>query len=209
MNYSEIFLSSLVGAVAVSLIGGVVALLKIVLSIREQLARLTQKLDDHIASSTDFMKKKAALLLLFFGCLFAAGCANFPRSPFVATTNVVERVIPATPTQPALTNYATNIVFEVAPAFTSTVSQLRAVNSALPTPASPFIDLGLLGLTALLGWFARLKTVQAQRRLSMLRGVISGVEVGNHAETKTAIERTSIAAGYRAELDALVQELTR
>lgn len=194
MSYLEMFIGAIITGFAGAIIAGLATLIKQVAQLRIQVAVLTQKLEDHISNSTKFFKRGAAGLLLI-SFLLLTGCATGGSFPFTRSTNT--------------TDTATNVVVTVDPAVSKALETARAVNASLPTPAAPFIELGLGGLAVVLGWLARLKTVKANQQAAMLRATIAGVEAANHPATKEAVQKASQAAGLAAELDARVQEVTR
>ncbi len=194
MNYTELFVGALVTAFAGAMVAGIVTLIKQVSGLRIQVAVLTQKLDDHLNDTKKFFKRGMAALLLL-ACLLFAGCATGSSFPFSRSTNTTET--------------ASSIAIAVDPAVKKALETARAVNASLPTPAAPFIELGLGGLAAVLGWIARLKTVKANQQTSLLNATIAGVELAGHADTKAAIEKMSKAAGVAGELHAQVQQVTR
>jgi hypothetical protein len=181
------------------------------------------------------------LVFLAAGCSTVAAL----KRPIVAQTNVVERVVtlpgvtnvvervvtntvagqPMVVTntvvhvQPpvVVTNTVTNVVFSVNPAVQGTIDTVRTVNSTLnPTPSAPFVEMGLLALSGVLGWVARLKTVKAARAAAeanakneLLETVIAGVEAAKNEEVKGKIAEISKVWKTKDALDAKVQEMTR
>lgn len=99
----------------------------------------------------------------------------------VQGTNVLVTIIPAAP----LTNYTTNIVVEVNPAFGATIETAKTINGALnPTPTAPFVNIGLSALAGVLGLIAAWKQKAANRALAahqetnaVLEAVVTGIEV--------------------------------
>lgn len=120
-------------------------------------------------------------------------------------TNLVEITAPR-----SVTNWFTNVVVSVNPDLAAGLETARSLNAAVnPTPAAPFVNLALLGITGALGFFARLKSKQTGEAHGLLRTVIAGVEEAKSPETKAAVEKFSAAIGNAPQLDALVQKLTR
>lgn len=120
-------------------------------------------------------------------------------------TNLVEITAPR-----SVTNWLTNIVVSVNPALADGLETARSINAAVnPTPAAPFVNLALLGITGALGFFARLKSKQTGEAHGLLRTVIAGVEEAKSPETKAAVGKFSAAMGNAPQLDALVQKITR
>ena len=136
-------------------------------------------------------------------------------APDGAAVIVTNQVVTITPPQ-TVTRTVTNYVTEVNPALASALDTARQVNSAInPTPAAPFINAALLGVSGVLGWFARLKTVKAARAAEdaakadgLLNTIIAGVEAAKNDDVKKTISEISRVLGTRAALDQKVQLLT-
>lgn len=142
------------------------------------------------------------------------------------TTNTVGNVVTITPAYvtnyvtltPAsyVTNWATNVTVAVNPALASALATLETANKFNPTPSAPLVDLALVGLSAGLAWFARMKSRQATaaqaegvETLGIARTVMLGVEESKSDATKEAIRKLSTAVGNAPQLNALVQKFTR
>lgn len=150
------------------------------------------------------LSKLLAWAALILGLLFlATGCGTIKRAvgqPFVRTTNVTERVVvtPETVTYQtngnavavtvvpasAVTNWTTNILVTVNPAVGRTLETVQTVNAFNPTPAKPFVDIGVYALTGLLGLIAAWKTRKANREAQahketsgVMEAIVTGIEV--------------------------------
>lgn len=136
-----------------------------------------------------------------------------------ATTNKVGRVVTITPpyvtnfvtiTPPAfVTNWATNVSFEVHPGVQSALSTLETVNKFNPTPSAPIIDLVLAGVAAGFAWFSRLKTRQAAANAGIAKTLVLGIEEAKSPETKAAVAKLSAKLGNAPAVNELVQKVTR
>lgn len=143
-----------------------------------------------------------------------------------AATNVNGNVVTITPAfvtnvvtiTPAayLTNWSTNVVFEVNPGVQSALSTLETVNKFNPTPSAPLIDLALAGVAAGLAWVARLKSkaaakaqAEGKESLGLAQTLVIGIEEASSPETKAAVKKISDKAGNAPQLNALVQRVTR
>lgn len=136
-----------------------------------------------------------------------------------ATTNTIGHVTTITPARitnfvsitPAsfVTNWTTNVSVTVNPALESVLATAQTVNTFNPTPSAPIIDLALAGIVAGLGYFARVKSKQANERESIARTIVSGIEEANSAETKAAVAKLSAKLGNAPQINALVQRVTR
>ena len=142
------------------------------------------------------------------------------------TTNTLDHVVTITPAyvtnyvtitpERYVTNYATNLSVALNPALASALATLETANKFNPTPTAPLIDLALVGLSAGLAWFARVKSKQATlaqaegvETLGIARTVMLGVEEAKSDATKEAIRKLSNAVGNAPQVNALVQKFTR
>lgn len=91
---------------------------------------------------------------------------------------------------------------------TSIVDTARGVNSILPTPAQPIIDVSLWLLTVAATAYGAYKSKKNVTLDKALTSVIVGVERAANAETKTEILTQSRALGVQESLDKKVQALT-
>ena len=147
------------------------------------------------------------------------GVTNVLTERVPAATNTAGNVITITPAYVtnlvtitaarSVTNYVTNVSTVVNPALQSALDTVGTVNRFNPTPSAPLIDLALAGLLGALGWWARLKTRQANENAGLARTLVLGIEEAKSAETKTAVAKFSAAAGHAPQLNALVQKFTR
>mgnify|MGYP001559030631 CR=1 FL=1 len=126
------------------------------------------------------------------------------------TTNFVTITPPR-----SVTNYLTNVVVSVNPALESALNTVQTVNQFNPTPSAPFINVAMTALLGGLGWFARMKTRQAQaatdsseQHQSYARLMALAIEESKSAETKASVAKLSAAVGNAPELHAFVQGLT-
>lgn len=143
-----------------------------------------------------------------------------------ATTNVVGNVVTITPPfvtnivtiTPAafVTNWSTNVSFEVNPGVTSALNTLETVNKFNPTPSAPIVDLVTYGLGIGLAWFARLKTKalakaqeEGKEALGVAQTMVLGIEDLKSPEAKAAIAKMSEKLGNAPAVNALVQKVTR
>lgn len=136
-----------------------------------------------------------------------------------AATNVVGNVVTITPpfvtnivtiTPPAfLTNWSTNVAFEVNPGISSALATVETVNKFNPTPSGPIIDFALAGIAAGLGFFARLKTKQAASNAGLAQTLVMGIEEAKSPETKAAVAKVSAKLGNAPAINDLVQKVTR
>jgi hypothetical protein len=136
-----------------------------------------------------------------------------------ATTNVVGNVVTITPpfvtnivtiTPPAfVTNWSTNVTFEVNPGVQSALATLETVNKFNPTPSAPIIDAFLYLALGALGCIAKVKTRKAEENASLARTLVIGIEESQSADTKAAVARAATAAGNAPQVNALVQRITR
>jgi hypothetical protein len=136
-----------------------------------------------------------------------------------AKTNRVGKVVTITPpyvtnyvtiTPPAfVTNWATNVTFEVHPGVQSALATLETVNKFNPTPAAPIVDLALGGVAAGLAWFARLKTRQAEKSTGIAQTLVAAIEEAKSPETKAAVAKLSAKLGNAPAVNELVQKVTR
>lgn len=165
------------------------------------------------------------------GCTTSAG-GKRTFAPLVTRTNVVE--ILATNTAPQVveaiattsdgkkeviratnfvsvvtTNWQTNIVTEVNPGWTSTISTARTLNETLnPTPSAPFVNIGLSALSGGLAWFAAWQNRRRAKATGLLNTVIAGVEAAKNPDVKAAIAETSRLWGNRHDLALHVEAVT-
>lgn len=163
-------------------------------------------------------------------------------------TNIVERIVPAETNtvrqadgttlvsiRPAfvtnlvtieaprsVTNYVSTISTVVNPGLQSALDTAQSLNSLNPTPTAPFINLALLGLSGVLGWWARLKNRQLQaaeaeadanaqeadKHFGFARTMALAIEESRSADTKATVAKLSAAVGNSPELHAFVQGLT-
>ncbi len=136
-----------------------------------------------------------------------------------AATNVVGNVVTITPPfvtnvvtiSPAafVTNWSTNVVFEVNPGVQTALSTLETVNKFNPTPTGPIVDLALAGAAGLLAFIARMKTKQAAANAGLAQTLVMGIEESQSAETKAAVRKVSEKLGNAPAVNALVQKVTR
>jgi len=121
----------------------------------------------------------------------------------VQGTNVIVTITPAT----TVTNFTTNYVYSVNPAYTQAIQTAQQVNSAAnPTPTAPIITWGLGILAAGLGWWANRKNNQANSVQDLLTTVIKGVEAAPAPEAvKQSIAATAQARDLSKEMTAAVQ----
>lgn len=134
-------------------------------------------------------------------------------------TNKVGRTITITPpyvtnvvtiTPPAfVTNWSTNVTFEVNPGVQTALATLETVNRFNPTPSAPIIDLVLAGVAAGFAWFSRLKTRQAAANAGIAQTLVLGIEEANSPETKAAVAKLSSKLGNAPAVNELVQKVTR
>lgn len=120
-------------------------------------------------------------------------------------TNLVHAITPGY----EITNLVTNVVFLPNPRIENLVGGAKTVNEiANPTPFAPVVN-AVLGLSTIaLGWFARLKTRQAQENSGMLSAVIQGVELAKSPEVKAHIATIAKASGVEDKLHNLVKKST-
>jgi hypothetical protein len=187
--------------------------------------------------------KRLTLTICLALCAGCAGVKSAVRQPLIVTTNVTSTVVevPAKTTvvrtgitavetpqgiqfttnytetiKPAasVTNRQTNITVAVNPALTQTLEIASEANRLVnPTPAAPFVELGLVALTGILGILARWKQSKLQREIEahnktndLLEAVINGVEVAKQPETKQAIANVAKQWKVARELDSKVQD---
>lgn len=146
------------------------------------------------------------------------GQTNTVAQVVAATTNVVGNVVTITPPfvtnlvtiTPAafVTNWSTNVVFEVNPGVQGALSTLETVNKFNPTPTGPFVDLALAGAAGVLGFIARLKTKQAAANANLAQTLVLGIEEAKSAETKASVKKVSEKLGNAPAVNALVQKVT-
>ena len=129
--------------------------------------------------------------------------------PFV--TNIVTITPPA-----FVTNWSTNITFEVNPGVQSALGTLETVNKFNPTPSAPIIELVLGGISMGFAWIARLKTKAAQKAteegkksLGVAQTMVLAIEDLRSAEAKAAISKMSEKLGTAPAVNELVQKVTR
>lgn len=133
-------------------------------------------------------------------------------------TNRVGKVVTITPafvtnivtiTPPAyVTNWSTNILYEVTPGVQSALATLETVNKFNPTPSAPIIDLVLAGIAAGFAWFSRLKTKQAATNAGIAQTLVMGIEEAQSTETKEAVAKLSAKLGNAPAVNELVQKVT-
>lgn len=182
--------------------------------------------------------------LLLLSLVLLTGCSTLQsvKKPFITTTNVVEHVdtiaaVTNTVAEPIVENgqvvgtnfvltvtppkqvvrFSTNIVTVVNPDLESAISTAKGINSTLnPTPSSPLINIGLTGVSLVLGWWARRKTIaaaraqeQASANNELLEVVITGVEAAKNPEVKEKVAEIADQWKVSRALKARVDEVTR
>ena len=152
------------------------------------------------------MSKK---LLLSIGLAVLAGCTTTPQGkglfiPQQVITSVVET---NALTQAVQTNSVTNIVFILNPGVASKLDAARQIVQSVPTPWSGIAAGVLAGVSAVLGFIAKIKSDKA----ALLPVVIAGVEAAGEASApvKQSIQNLATAAGVQPRLDAVVKSLTQ
>ena len=99
------------------------------------------------------------------------------------------------------TNYA------VASGIESGISSARKVTPLIPAPFGSAVDLGLIGLSGLLGLIAKLKSKRAALVPVLIRGIeAAGADIA--APVKNAVQTEATNSGVQVQLHELVQQLT-
>lgn len=117
----------------------------------------------------------------------------------------------------SVTNLVTNVITEVNPDLESAISTAKGINSTLnPTPSSPLINIGLTGVSLVLGWWARRKTLaharaqeQANANNELLETVITGVEAAKNDDVKQKISEIAEQWKVSRALKQKVDDVTR
>jgi len=134
----------------------------------------------------------------------------------VLQTNLVNLVVPVLATN---VTYQTNLAtvtngYQVS-SLASNIIGAAAIGNAISSPINPFSGLvsTFLGLTAAgLGWYARLKTKEAQQHLSTATTLITAVEglaPAVSAGVKTAVADQALKMGTADTVNATVQSVTQ
>ena len=128
----------------------------------------------------------------------------------VFTTNTVLQTVPV-----LVTNTVTVTNGYVVSSAASNVLAVAGAANTLTGPVDPFsgsIALGLTALSAGLGWYARLKTKQAQAHLSVAQTVITaveGLEPAVAAGVNSAVAAQSAKMGTSAAVNQVVNAVTQ
>jgi hypothetical protein len=173
----------------------------------------------------DWLTLLGILAFLVSITLFFCGCSSVERKVFTFQTNAVPAVavVPAATNtvvsgsnvvqivtaETVVTNWTTNIVVAVRPVVQQTLTTIQAANELNPTPSAPGVNLALGVVSGLLGIWASMAQRRANKKESLLRTVVAGVEAAGQAATavKGSIEATSRAVGNAGELDRHVQRI--
>jgi hypothetical protein len=155
---------------------------------------------EKVAWASVLLAALAALLVVGCGApAFASRQVVSPVAAPVAVTNA-----PAAPGLPpvvsfvVVTNWATNTVVELSPAWQRAFEVGQVVAQSAPAPAGPALELALGALAAVLGLVARAKAKRIQEKDAALAAMVAGVERAPEAKAQVA------AAAAMAGVSALV-----
>jgi hypothetical protein len=153
---------------------------------------------DRIAWASVLLAAAAALLVV--GCGAPAFATRQDVAPVVAPVAVTN--LPAAPGLPPVvsfvivTNWATNQVVELSPAWQRAFEVGQVVAHQAPAPAGPAIELALGALAAVLGLVARAKTKRLQEKDAALSAMVAGVE--RAPDAKLTVAQAAAVAGVSA-----------
>lgn len=143
------------------------------------------------------------LFIVFTAAVFTTGCKTLvtPTQVPGTVTNVVAGV--------TVVERVTNTVYVPNPAVIGGLDTARGVAGLVPPPYGNLVDVALVGATAVLGWIARRKTVEAASKHDQLGAVIAGVESADTTGVvKLAIAKEAAHADVSSELHKSVQDRT-
>ena len=107
------------------------------------------------------------------------------------------------------TNEIGQVTVVTSPALQGALQTVQDLNSSIPSPANPFIHLGLGALSLIFAGVARHKTNKLNKRDTMLDAVIRGVENGTTDGTvKAHINQVANAVGIGDDLMKTVKAVT-
>ncbi len=147
--------------------------------------------------------KNTLLLLSACASITLCGCG---ATKYLLTPTAV--VVPYTNSVTGQVGVVTNTVYVPSPAAQQIGTVGNQIAPLIPAPFGTAVE-GILALATLgLGYFAKIKTAQANTNSSLLNAVIAGVETGNSDATKAAVQSHAAAAGLQTTLDPIVQAIT-
>lgn len=128
-----------------------------------------------------------------------------------ATKDAVHSFHVFTPTVSATTNDAGDVTlatnYAVAPSIEAGIASARQVTPLIPAPFGSAVDLGLLGLSGILGLIAKIKSKRAALVPVLIRGIeAAGADIS--APVKIAVQTEATNSGVQAQLHELVNQLT-
>lgn len=193
---------------------------RLIFTLDKRIALIEQEM--RINSRAKALAAGRTLSMFAAGLLACYGLTGCEFDPIQAAPQVREETVTIPETKTSVTNDTggvttiivpaqvvkrteTNLVYSVAPQWDTAIKTVQGVNAVIPSPASPFVSLGLGALSAVLAWVVRIKNKQA----SLADVLIEGIEKANNPDVKKIIQTVATAYGKQADLHAEVVKRTQ